>query len=225
MAYRRIIDGLVLEYQTDGRCQDVWVKQADIQRIDFKDSQYGKTWEASEYLRLIGFFQRNHSLETICRFMERPAEGVVAKLVSLKLLLYSAANCAYYRSVYVYILPKLFDDTGKYDCDSQIPNSAVFRGVTSQDEAYNQAQQNLYAQLFNSKENEMLDIKVTNKIFINERSAETYSDEEIFELIRKLEDQVKSFEAIQNKPNKLTAQIETTKKQINDLVKYVDNRQ
>jgi hypothetical protein len=60
--------------------------------------------------------------------------------------------------------------------------------------------------------------------FIFGQDAAVVTDGAIFELIRKLEGEIANLDAIKNKPAKLKEEIKTKQMQINELVKFVDNR-
>jgi hypothetical protein len=60
--------------------------------------------------------------------------------------------------------------------------------------------------------------------FIFGQDAANVTDSAVFELIRKLEGEIANLDAIKNKPAKLKAEIANKKAQIDELVKFVDNR-
>ena len=59
---------------------------------------------------------------------------------------------------------------------------------------------------------------------IGGENAANKTDGEIFDLIGKLEGQIKHLGSIEHKPNKLGARIDALNKDIADLVEYVDSR-
>lgn len=65
---------------------------------------------------------------------------------------------------------------------------------------------------------------IETKTFIEGIDAANLSDEQVFKKIASLENSIKTWGAIENKPQKLNALIEQTKADINALVSYVDGR-
>lgn len=65
---------------------------------------------------------------------------------------------------------------------------------------------------------------IETKTFIEGIDAANMSDEQIFKKIANLENSIKAWSAIENKPKKLDALIEQTKADIKALVAYVDGR-
>ena len=60
---------------------------------------------------------------------------------------------------------------------------------------------------------------------IQGENAALKSDDEIFKLISKLEQQKKTLEVIENKPKKLKAKIDAIQGDIDRLVEFVDSRE
>lgn len=65
---------------------------------------------------------------------------------------------------------------------------------------------------------------IETKTFIEGIDAANMGDEQIFKKIASLENSIKAWSAIENKPKKLDAMIEQTKDDIKALVAYVDGR-
>ena len=65
---------------------------------------------------------------------------------------------------------------------------------------------------------------IETKTFIEGIDAANLSDEQVFKKIASLENSIKVWSAIENKPKKLDALIEQTKADIKALVAYVDGR-
>lgn len=61
-------------------------------------ARHGMPWTESEYESLRNLFLAGTNLEGICKIMQRPADGVLAKLRTRGFISYSAADyCDYYR--------------------------------------------------------------------------------------------------------------------------------
>ena len=67
-------------------------------------------------------------------------------------------------------------------------------------------------------------VTIETKTFINDIDAATLTDEQIFMKIAELENVIKAYGGIANKPKKLLATIARLENNIKELVVYVDNR-
>lgn len=73
-----------------------FVDDVQIQHIDaIKRERHGLPWEKDEYQTLDDLFKLGESLTTICRVMQRPAAGVLAKLKAQGLITHNYATTGY----------------------------------------------------------------------------------------------------------------------------------
>lgn len=68
-------------------------------------------------------------------------------------------------------------------------------------------------------------IAITTKTLINDRDVTTYSDSELYDLIRKEEAKIEELGKIKAKPKKLVAEIERRQNGIKQLVELLDSRE
>lgn len=68
-------------------------------------------------------------------------------------------------------------------------------------------------------------ITITTKTLINDRDVTTYSDSELYDLIRKEEAKIEELGKIKAKPKKLVAEIERRQNGIKQLVELLDSRE
>lgn len=71
----------------------------------------------------------------------------------------------------------------------------------------------------------MKPIEITTKTLVNGQDFGSMTDDALYNLIRKAEDRIKELSDIENKPAKLTAEIEAHKAGIKALVSLMDGRQ
>lgn len=77
---------------------------------------------------------------------------------------------------------------------------------------------------YNAKEIEMKDKAVSTITLIYGKDSRFVTDDEIFNHIKRLESDIKNLNAIENKPKKLEAKVESIKGDIKDLVSLADGR-
>lgn len=78
--------------------------------------------------------------------------------------------------------------------------------------------------VYNQKEIDMMDKAVATITLVYGKDSRFVEDEEIFGHIKRLEDDIKKLNSIENKPKKLAKKIESLKGDINSLVGVVDGR-
>ena len=62
-----------------------------------KRANHGKLWTTEERHWLKSLYDKDHTLEMMCEVLERPAEGILAKLSAMWLIRYDQLMNAYYR--------------------------------------------------------------------------------------------------------------------------------
>ena len=72
--------------------------------------------------------------------------------------------------------------------------------------------------------NPALAVETVSKTFIFGRDIDTLSDSDIFTIIANLENEIKSLDAIENKPVKLGKKIEALREDIANIKMVVDSR-
>ena len=63
-----------------------------------KRANHGKLWTTEERHWLKSLYDKDHTLEMMCEVLERPAEGILAKLSAMRLIRYDQLMNAYYRA-------------------------------------------------------------------------------------------------------------------------------
>lgn len=58
--------------------------------------RHGLHWDQTDYAQLKILFQQGSDLKTMCEALQRPADGVIAKLVSRGYIVFDAFDCCYY---------------------------------------------------------------------------------------------------------------------------------
>ena len=77
----------------------------------------------------------------------------------------------------------------------------------------------------NTKENTMSKaITVTTQINVNGVNADNYTDAQLFDMIRQQENEIKSLQALTNKPQSLLREIKTRQEGIDALVSFMNER-
>lgn len=74
------------------------------------------------------------------------------------------------------------------------------------------------------KEPEAMSIKITNRTLVNGQDISNYTDEQLFGLIRNAEGEIKTLNAIENKPQRLVRRIQELHDGVASLVKLLDER-
>lgn len=177
-------------------------------------SRHGVVWTAVEYDILVAEFCTGKSLKTICHVLERSPAGVIPKLESLGL---------------IRVVPGL-GDYSRYVCDQRPVDSWLYQRESVRDVIKKLCEvPELSTQLTQltqpTKEPTMAAAKtIESKTFILGQDAEGMTDQDIFNLIAKTEKEIAALNAIQSKPKKLTSKIEEMQKDIDKLVKFVDER-
>ena len=67
-------------------------------RDKVKRANHGKLWTVEERVKLKSLYDTDHTLEMMCEVLERPAEGILAKLSAMRLIRYDQLMNAYYRA-------------------------------------------------------------------------------------------------------------------------------
>jgi len=140
--------------------------------------KHGLPWIRDDLIMLCRFYKEGKSLHEICDLLQRPAKGVVPKLVQM----------------------------GAIDSYGNDLNSLTKKETTMNPTPV------------------VPTITTQTKTLINGTDAATLTDSFIFDLISQKEQQIAKLSSINNKPEKLNRLLNDIQAEINDLVKYVDNR-
>jgi hypothetical protein len=176
-------------------CSTVRFKQLDASRPYAQNA--GKLWTTDELVKLVNLFAQGYGVGSICAKLERTVLGVLMKLKERGLVTQDSSGD------WRYITEPHF--TGK------IANVVVVGdnvAPTSQ------------------KENQMSisNANIENVTMIQGQNAAQMTDDDIFQLIAKLEKEVETLSLIIHRPIKLSAKINKLNEDIKDLVMYVDSR-
>ena len=139
---------------------------------------HGQPWSREELIKLCKLYKEGKSLHEMCDLLQRPAKGVVPKLVQM----------------------------GAIDNYGNDLNNLTRKGTTMNPTPVAPT------------------ITTQTKTLINGTDAATLTDSFIFDLISQKEQQMAKLSSINNKPEKLNKLLNDIQAEINDLVKYVDNR-
>ena len=156
--------------------------------------RHGKPWIASELKDLCRWFMEGKSLQHIIQLSGRSAGGVLPKLREAHLIVSMPAVRPYYPDY-------------AYAVDIDEPTEQPITEVQPIEEPTMTTLAN-----------------IENKVLIQGQDAANMSDDQIFDLIAKLEAQQARLNNIGTKPKKLTAKIEALSNDIALLVEYVDGR-
>ena len=140
--------------------------------------RHGLPWDTWELADLKRLYHEEASLSKMCVVLERPANGVVPKLIQLGLIDREGND-----------IQDIINTKNTMNPTPVVPT------ITTQ-----------------------------TKTLINGTDAATLTDSFIFDLISQKEQQMAKLSSINNKPEKLNKLLNDIQAEINDLVKYVDNR-
>lgn len=159
-------------------------------------ARHGKIWTPYEEDKLRELFRAGSNLVSMCAQMQRPAAGVLARLVKLKLLNRGIVDpWKYYYVERPTVSP---EHIIHHACKSATPKETAMPAPTP---------------------------VIETRTLIHGRDAANMTDTEIFGLIGELESKIKKLEGIEAKPKKLVAAIDALKVDIAKLVDYVDTRE
>ena len=182
-------------------------------------ARHGLVWTKKEYYELQYLWQEtDKSFEEICNHLERSHAGVFAKLQQhFKYVVYDSKSYSYkclYRNqgdsmpfiAGTNVSAAISNTTGAVNCISM--NSDVRYSIPTPAE-YKEP---------------VMQPTIETKTFINGQNAAILTDEQIFQKIARLEQEIDKLKAIRAKSTKLEASIEAMEKDVADLVAYVDAR-
>ena len=67
-------------------------------RDKVKRDNHGKLWTVEERHKLKSLYDTDHTLQMMCEILQRPAEGILAKLSAMRLIRYDQLMNTYYRA-------------------------------------------------------------------------------------------------------------------------------
>lgn len=182
--------------------------------------RYGLRWTDEEKNMLTRLFLAGADIGTICARLERPPEGVTARLLAQGLI--AKIEGLFFRTdtdpeptkehMDTEIAP--FTTFGRRD-PTTLSSSSLIEGTVA----------------FQSQPNFMQHFKgpakmenIKNITLIDGQDAASLKDDAIFKKIAKLEQEVAAWKTIENKPKKLQLAIDKLQEDIKALVAYVDER-
>lgn len=157
--------------------------------------RHGKRWELSEEMALRQLFTEGATLQQMCEELQRPAAGVIPKLQELGCIRRDTYDWRSSASKVWYCKAK------------RLPNL-----TPPTNEAPPRAEETTMTK------------NIETRVLIQGQDASEMSDEQIFTLIGKLEQQIDKLGAIKAKPKKLEVAIAALQDDIKKLVDYVDSR-
>lgn len=160
-------------------------------------ARHGRPWGRDELLDLKHWFLEGNTIEELIAKSERSAGGVIPKLKAAGLITDQRVNLAWGYDYYY----------------------AVDLTDTEQPEPEDQSEHQP------EPETIMAEANIKTLILIQGVDAAHKTDDDIFKLIAKLEQEAASLNNISNKPKKLLAKIKEIKDDIDKLVEFVDNRE
>lgn len=171
--------------------------------------RHGQRWTQSDLNTLAAFYKSGHPLEQLCNLLERPAAGILPKLVSLGML--EKIGDDYY-VVITYetrsqkVFPKILFD----DCFDSAHSGFHFLSDKPVQ------QENIMTQ----------DIKnIETRTYIQGQDASKLTDAQLFDIIAKLEKDKRGLSLIENKSKKLQAAIDAIANDIAAINTYIDSRE
>jgi hypothetical protein len=191
--------------------RDTFATAAQIRAEDFKGLRFDMIWSRNELRHLIEMYYADFDLDVMAHALERPKSGIIGQLCNRRIIFPDEMYGSYYHNIeatYERVMRRYFHVID--------PTS---RPITDR------LSSRFYPELQQLPKEYVMPPKNIEKItLIAGENAANKTDGEIFEMIGKLETQIKRLETIEHKPKKLSARIEELKKDINDLVEYVDSR-
>lgn len=182
-----------------------------------KRSRHGAIWTDCEKDTLKKSLVIGSGLHAICVGLQRPADGVLRKAVQLRYLERSLTEDKYYYT----------------DVTTPLPNPAqMITGLTLQDSirdgilsgADSFGCDHAYFEPLKEKEPKVNTIEIKTQTLLNGVDISTLSDDQIFDQIAKLEENIKSLDRLEHRPKALERRIEKLKEAINLLVTVSDSR-
>lgn len=161
-------------------------------------ARHGRPWSHDELLDLKRWFLEGNTIEEIITKSERSAGGVIPKLKAAGLITDQRVNLKW-----------------GYDYYYAVDIPATEQPETEQPEPEHQSE----------PETIMAEANIKTLILIQGVDAANKTDDDIFKLIAKLEQEAASLSNINNKPKKLLAKIKEIKDDIDKLVEFVDSRE
>ena len=159
----------------------------------------GKPWTIEATEALVDMFLAGHLLSELAQASGRTPGAVCGVLLKLNLIIRRDPN---YFGPYVYT-----SKAQKFRKEVEQPEEA---SIQLPEEEYTMS-------------NKSEPLTEMNLIF--GQDAETLSDDELIEVIRKVENQITSLESIKAKSSKIAARVEALKEQLEKIVTILDNRQ
>lgn len=162
----------------------------------FRGARYGRPWTPQDISALAQCIADSLPLVRVCEALQRPSSGVISKACWLRMLTSTSASGSYTDVVYTV-------------------NGRVAEKVLA---SFNNAAP--------IKENVMATEKnIETLVMIQGENAASKSDTQLYQLIAKLEGQIKTLTAIENKPKKLQKTLAELQRDIDQIVAYVDSRE
>lgn len=156
----------------------------------------------------------------MCRKLGRCPQGILNKLLELKKLIRKVDQN--YASIYYRVGPKIERNSRGYSKEFFLCN-LDYSQLKSRVISHNPNSINYLDNLIMTTTTTQPKT-IETKTFINGQDASTLSDQQIFDLIEILENEIKRAGAIKNRPEKLAELINQKEADIKALVAYVDGR-
>jgi hypothetical protein len=165
-------------------------------------ARHGQIWNGSELVLLDRLYSEDATLEEMCKALERGADGTIAKLKQLGLIVVETSPSP--RNNWS---PGYFESSRHHRARPGVTRDEIKAFITPQPETTTMSAPN-----------------IETKTFIAGVDAANMSDEEIFARILKIENQIKGYDVISNKPKKLQAAMQKLGEDVGALVAFVDAR-
>lgn len=175
-------------------------------------ANHGKIWSGHELVHLRGMFLAGRSLESMSIELQRPADGIITKLVcTLKCLYQETCGNPY---TFRYVVRQ---------GNARKPNTTP-KPKAAPDAADPVPQPTNLTKLEKLMANNPNIIKIETKTFVNGTDVSEMSDAAVYSLIADQEAVIAELEKIKTKPKKLTEEIAKRQAGIDALVGYLDSK-
>lgn len=197
-------------------------------RDHVRRDRHGTIWNDAELNKLRQLSAKGMSLETICKLLQRPADGVINKLRQTNMIateLSPGGYPVYSFTRHILTFQNQTPDELKTEIDGHINRAQAhlskfevistelpeLPSTTPEKEPIMDAKTTI--------------IEVTTKTLVNGKDVKEMPDAEIYQLIADQEAEIERLNAIKAKPKKLVAEIEKRQGGIAALVAYLDSKE
>jgi len=188
-----------------------------------------KTWDRTMLADLVKLAESKQKLRTITRALGRTGTSVVAKLQSIGMITRSDGYHRYtYKDGELFCTDHQLEETDRY-MQMPLQEGELIPTVASLITQTTEQEQDMTT--INIDKNSAVSVVTiddnngSNTVtYIYGKEAPTVSDDQIFQHIAELENQIEALSRIKTKPKKLTVKLEAMQNDIEALVTLVDER-